>query len=65
MMFDNLLMVALGILSVLMGYGKVAVSKNASKNEEYLKKYGTLLRVCGIILISAGVLLVTSHLFFR
>lgn len=59
-MFDNLLMAALGILSVLMGYGKIPVSKIASKNQEYLNKYGTLLRVCGFILMGAGVLM-----FFR
>lgn len=64
-MMDNLIMVAFGILVALMGFGKIPVGKNALKNQEYLKKYGNLLRVCGIILIGTGVLLVISNVFVR
>jgi uncharacterized protein YjeT (DUF2065 family) len=64
-MSDDLIMVAFGILATLMGFGKIPVSKNALKNHEYLKKYGNLLRVCGIVLIGAGVLLAISNAFVR
>jgi len=64
-MIDNLIMVAFGILGTLMGFGKIPVSKNALKNEEYLKKYGKIIRVCGIALIGIGVLLAISNVFVR
>ena len=60
-MFDSLLTVAFGILLALMGFGKVPVSKNSSKNEEYLKKYGKVLRVGGIILAIIGIVLSFSR----
>ena len=53
-MIDNIITIALGILVALMGFGKVRVSKDAVKNQEYLDKYGKFLRIGGIILIAVG-----------
>jgi hypothetical protein len=64
-MIDNLIMIAFGILGTLVGFGKIQVSKNALKNQEYLKKYGNLIRVCGIVLIGIGVLLTILRLFVQ
>ena len=56
-MIDNLITIALGILVTLMGFGKILISKDAAKNQEYLNKYGTLLRVGGIFVIVLGIVL--------
>ena len=64
-MIDNLIMVAVGILATFVGFGKISVSKNALKNQEYLEKYGNLIRVCGILLISIGVLLTILNVFVQ
>jgi hypothetical protein len=64
-MFDDLLTAALGILVALMGFGKIPISKNIEKNQEYLGKYGGFLRIGGIILIVIGALLALSNLFVR
>ena len=62
-MFDNLVMVAIGILVTLMGFGKVPVSKDSAKNAEYLQKYGKILRIGGIIVIALSLFLAFSKLF--
>ena len=64
-MIDNLLTAAFGILLALMGFGRIPISKNALKNQEYLNKYGIILRACGIILIVIGFLLAISNVFVR
>ena len=64
-MIDNLLTAAFGILIALMGFGKIPVSKNPVKNQEYLNKYGKLLRVGGIILIVIGLFLAISSVVGR
>ena len=64
-MIDNFIMVAFGILATLVGFGKIPASKNALKNQEYLKKYGILIRVCGIALTGIGVLLAISKAFVQ
>jgi multisubunit Na+/H+ antiporter MnhB subunit len=64
-MIDNLIMVAVGIVATLMGFGKIPVSKNALKNREYLEKYGKLVRVCGILLIVIGVVLSIANSYGR
>jgi hypothetical protein len=63
-MVDNLLMIGFGILVALMGYGKIPVSKDPSKNTEYLDKFGKFLRVGGLILTAFGLLLAIAG-FFR
>ncbi len=60
-MFDTLITIALGLLVLLMGLGKIPVSMNPGKNQEYLNKYGMLLRVGGIVLIVVGLLLTISN----
>jgi hypothetical protein len=62
-MIDSLLMAAFGILITLMGYGKVRMSRDPVKNQEYLNKYGNILRICGIIMIGAGLILVIANMF--
>jgi len=64
-MIDNLIMIVVGIVATLMGFGKIPVSKNALKNEEYLKKYGNLIRVCGILLLVIGLLLMVLPRFVQ
>jgi len=54
---------ALGVLATLMGYGKIPMSKDPVKNEEYLQKIGKILRICGIIMIVAGLFLAVSKVF--
>jgi pyridoxal biosynthesis lyase PdxS len=53
-MIDNLLMVAFGVFGVLVGYGKINISKDPVANAQHLKKYGTLFRIAGIVLIVCG-----------
>jgi uncharacterized membrane protein YidH (DUF202 family) len=62
MLMDSLLTAAFGVLAVLASYGKIQLSKDSAKNQEYLGKYGKLLRVLGIILIVAGVALFLAGL---
>ncbi len=64
-MLDNVITAALGILLALMGVGKIPISKNALKNQEYLDKYGMLPRVGGIVLIVMGVVLAISNALAR
>ena len=64
-MFDNLITAALGVLVLLMAYGKIPVSKDAEKNQEYLNKYGRYLRIGGIVLIIIGAILAIVSLFSR
>jgi len=53
-MIDNLLMVGFGVLGVLVSYGKISISKDPVANAQHLKKYGTLFRIAGIVLIICG-----------
>jgi hypothetical protein len=57
-MIDNLLMVAFGVLGVLVGYGKIRISKDPAANAQYLKKYGTVFRIAGFVLIVCGLALI-------
>ena len=56
-MFNSLLTIAFGVLAVLASTGKIQLSKDPAKNQEYLAKYGMILRVLGILLIVCGVVL--------
>jgi pyridoxal biosynthesis lyase PdxS len=57
-MIDNLLMVAFGVLGVLVGYGKIRISKDPAANAQHLKKYGTVFRIAGFVLIVCGLALI-------
>lgn len=62
-MIDNILTASLGILLIVAGYGKVPLSKNPAKNQEYLNKYGAILRIGGIVMTTIGILLAVVKLF--
>ena len=48
--------IVLGILVSLYGFGKMQASKDTKKNEEWLSKYGTFLKIAGPCLIVIGIL---------
>ena len=56
-MIDGLITIAFGAFALMASYGKIQLSKNSEKNSEYLAKYGTLLRILGIILIVVGIIM--------
>jgi hypothetical protein len=62
MLMDSLLTAAFGALAVLASYGKIQLSKDPAKNQEYLGKYGKLLRILGFLLIITGVALAFAGL---
>ena len=62
-MIDDLIGIALGILVTLMGFGKINVSKDPVKNQEYLARYGIVLRVGGIVLCAVSFLLFVKDIF--
>jgi hypothetical protein len=47
-------MILLGAYFTLIGMGKVAVSKNAEKNAEWLGKYGKFFKISGPIMVVCG-----------
>jgi hypothetical protein len=53
-MIDALLTNAFGILINLTSFGKIDVSKDRLRNQEYLNGDGMVLRVGGIVLIAVG-----------
>ncbi len=57
-MVDILIMIAIGIWSTLVGFGKLQLSKNSDANDEYLKKYGIIFRIGGITMCVIGILLI-------
>ena len=62
-MIDSLLTIAIGIYATLAGFGKVRLSNNAAKNREFLDRFGTMMRVGGILLIIVGCSLALAKLF--
>jgi len=62
-MIDDLITTAIGILVIFAGFGKITLSKNPEKNQEYLKKYGAYLRIGGIVLTTLGLLAGILKLF--
>ena len=57
-MVDNLITMALGIWATLVGFGKLRLSKNPDANTEYMKKYGTIFRVGGIVMVGISAILI-------
>ena len=53
-MINGLIMIAAGIFAILASSGKIQLSKDPDKNSEYLARYGTLIRVLGVVLIVIG-----------
>ncbi len=50
-------MLVFGIYFTLVGFGKVAVSKDAEKNTQWLAKYGTFFKVAGPVMALGGSLM--------
>lgn len=48
--------IVVGIYITLVGFAKVAVSKNPEKNAEWLSKWGKFFRISGPCLIVIGIL---------
>lgn len=61
-MIDGLVMIALGLWATLVGFGKVALSKNPEANAEKLTSYGKLFRIGGILIIVCGIVLILARL---
>ncbi len=47
-------MLVFGIYFTLVGFGKVAVAKNAEKNAQWLASYGTFFKVAGPAMALGG-----------
>ena len=62
-MIDDIITTAIGIFVIFAGFGKITLSKNPEKNQEYLKKYGAFLRIGGIVLTTLGLLAGILKLF--
>ncbi|MBC8372990.1 MAG: hypothetical protein H8E53_05300 [Planctomycetes bacterium] len=50
----GIVMIIFGAYFTLIGLGKVAVSKKAEKNTEWLNKYGMFLKIAGPIMVVCG-----------
>lgn len=51
---------AFGVYFTLVGLGKVAVSKCAEKNAEWVAKYGTFFKVGGPIMLVCGAVMLLA-----
>jgi uncharacterized membrane protein YphA (DoxX/SURF4 family) len=52
----------LGTYFLLIGFGKVKVSKNPAANTNFIQKWGTFFRIAGVIIVIAGIVLLISAL---
>lgn len=53
--FDGILFIGLGAYFVLLGTGKLVVKKDSEEFRVWRSKYGAMLVVCGLIVLSHGV----------
>jgi hypothetical protein len=54
--------IAIGVLFLLIGYGKAGVSSSAEANEAFLKKWRRFFRIAGPILILGGIAIMVFHI---
>jgi len=52
--FGGLILVAIGVYVLLAAFGVVRVSKNPEANELWLRKFGTIMKVTGPIIVLFG-----------
>jgi hypothetical protein len=57
-MIDNIIMIAIGVWATLIGFNKVRLSKNTEANAEYIRKYGIIFRICGIVDGAIGIVII-------
>ena len=53
---EGLISIFIGMMTFLMATGKIAVSKNPTKNEEWIKQYGRFLKISSPLIIIFGLL---------
>ena len=58
---DQLIQLGIGILAVLAGMGAIPVSKNPQANADFVKKWGKLVVVCGVVLAAIAVVLMVAR----
>lgn len=61
-MIDGLIMVILGAWCLLVGLGKVRVSKNPEAGAAWLKKWGLAFRIGGSVLMLVGLAKIVAGL---
>lgn len=62
-MIDVLFAVALGVLCLLIGRGTWKASKDPAANAAFLRKWGRVLRIGGVVIIAAALIRLASTLW--
>ena len=60
-MIDGVVEVIIGVMLFFVGLGRWKVSKNPAANANFVKKWGLLFKIAGVLIIIVAVLRFMSH----
>jgi|307.fasta_scaffold346858_1 hypothetical protein len=61
-MIDGVFFVIIGVWCLLVGLGKARVSKNPEANRAWLKTWGLVFRIAGVVMALAGIVRIAGAL---